>query len=1416
MERVSSENLTIRPLASSNGNGSNGNMKLNSQYRHRRLTQEMRMLAEKETAARNEKTDMLREEIANAARTKQLLMQNAMERRRRRSERKFSRTILLDSITDSTIINDTLADVDSNTSSGSETISIILESAIGTKQDETSVAHRQRTNSTDKSTTLSLVAKFETKHHVDATVSSSKSIMNNKKMQPLSNGKITSTTSDQHVSNSQVASTSTTKRAAVAGAKQGVAHLIARYNTVKDDQSTTASYCKNNKTKQQQQQQQPSVAIVSENTDTNTPVDQVKSSSIASKSTLKSSLVDDTILEITELLAELNTTTASTDMIDDDTESITSVLINDHVNSPAISPTSQVEDSGIASSLDPTGISVELDMEDSIEVDTLLDSYFDGNDTASPSNVIDNAELSEILEDQHTSSILESVLDDNSDVSVSGMIEAQESTVSINIQLRKDSDAIRMINELRMLEEAEEQLRQSDLVTEQLLATARKGSVATIESLRSPRDPMLQDNSIISLSSYYDADLILNNSSVAVYDIRKSMRLEFNSNDVNGLLLSDKMPHPSRLSSDQSNDPSRSSNGSNSNSRLYMVDRHLLNHAGRLKSVTPVTAIKSELNLLVNDLFPTSTVSPSTVVPPPRYPTSSSSSAHTAISPSTASLGSSLSTTSTIASSSDMMVIDTRSGRTRKPASILSPLSDSSISVASMAEHRSSIIHNRHESPSEHGINTATAVTSSTKYESNISMSNATATESNNPIALMNDIPAIPLRSAPTIITVSAPLVPSEERIPDKTLAIIDPNAKPFASLDLQDTNRQLPPTNTKTEEGLTSPRKGMAAASRAESRRQRRKSGVAGTPDGRWSARSSRGQKSDTAQPASSDNNHLDDSQPDTYVAEEFRQILGQHLSNILTEELTDTNALEIDNGGSSSTLPNPHPSSLSDSDAAIRIVAVQGQKARIIFNEKPAPPPGQRPIITKSRGSPLSNDNPAPRIQPTFSTTSPLHRQSKHTIAPHLFNTAPPRHSRSSSFPSMDLCSVTMDSAISTSSPGATTPSTPSALCPRNMPAHKQLHRKSSSLSMSHIQYTNGAVNNAMFQREQHSLLAKSNAIRNNINTASTMQAESLVNGINNTGKASAVSSTITDANSTKTNTTVLHTRAPSESTIAKSIPISHQRSHSQPIIHSINHIERIASPVHRSSSSSSSSSTAQPALLQKSNTTLPTNRVSTTTTTSDKPQTSWENLPPWNQLYWSSNNGSNNDDSDADTSNRTISDTASSSKQQRQQQRQRQHSIEQQLKDDSIPMTSSMNTMLETASSPSTSPSLTSNPLQAMRRQPSTRAKALAESLSVGARTNSLAGTTATSIVETNKSTIHRPINTVSPTSENSPLVILTTYLKHFDFAETSIDLALRALLLDIPLPRQPEKIDCILVAFSNRFYECNPDMFSSVGG
>ncbi|RKP25534.1 hypothetical protein SYNPS1DRAFT_28736 [Syncephalis pseudoplumigaleata] len=67
---------------------------------------------------------------------------------------------------------------------------------------------------------------------------------------------------------------------------------------------------------------------------------------------------------------------------------------------------------------------------------------------------------------------------------------------------------------------------------------------------------------------------------------------------------------------------------------------------------------------------------------------------------------------------------------------------------------------------------------------------------------------------------------------------------------------------------------------------------------------------------------------------------------------------------------------------------------------------------------------------------------------------------------------------------------------------------------------------------------------------------------------------------------------------------------------------------------------------------------------------------------------------------------------------------------------------------------------------------------------------------------------------PLSESTPLAILTTYLKHFDFTETSIDLALRVLLLDIPLPRQPEKIDCILIAFANRFHECNPDMFSSV--
>ncbi|RKP11056.1 hypothetical protein THASP1DRAFT_27155 [Thamnocephalis sphaerospora] len=63
------------------------------------------------------------------------------------------------------------------------------------------------------------------------------------------------------------------------------------------------------------------------------------------------------------------------------------------------------------------------------------------------------------------------------------------------------------------------------------------------------------------------------------------------------------------------------------------------------------------------------------------------------------------------------------------------------------------------------------------------------------------------------------------------------------------------------------------------------------------------------------------------------------------------------------------------------------------------------------------------------------------------------------------------------------------------------------------------------------------------------------------------------------------------------------------------------------------------------------------------------------------------------------------------------------------------------------------------------------------------------------------------------EKSPLAVLATYLTHFNFTETSIDLALRSLFLELPLPREPEKVDYILIAFASRFFECNPDMFPS---
>ncbi|EAU92878.2 ARF guanyl-nucleotide exchange factor [Coprinopsis cinerea okayama7 len=56
-------------------------------------------------------------------------------------------------------------------------------------------------------------------------------------------------------------------------------------------------------------------------------------------------------------------------------------------------------------------------------------------------------------------------------------------------------------------------------------------------------------------------------------------------------------------------------------------------------------------------------------------------------------------------------------------------------------------------------------------------------------------------------------------------------------------------------------------------------------------------------------------------------------------------------------------------------------------------------------------------------------------------------------------------------------------------------------------------------------------------------------------------------------------------------------------------------------------------------------------------------------------------------------------------------------------------------------------------------------------------------------------------------------LRTYLKEFDFKNEPLDIALRKLLMEVGLPKETQQIDRVIEAFSTRYSECNPDLFTA---
>ncbi|KAG6003073.1 hypothetical protein E4U21_002405 [Claviceps maximensis] len=57
------------------------------------------------------------------------------------------------------------------------------------------------------------------------------------------------------------------------------------------------------------------------------------------------------------------------------------------------------------------------------------------------------------------------------------------------------------------------------------------------------------------------------------------------------------------------------------------------------------------------------------------------------------------------------------------------------------------------------------------------------------------------------------------------------------------------------------------------------------------------------------------------------------------------------------------------------------------------------------------------------------------------------------------------------------------------------------------------------------------------------------------------------------------------------------------------------------------------------------------------------------------------------------------------------------------------------------------------------------------------------------------------------------VLRSYMRSFSFFGDPMDMAIRKLLMEAELPKETQQIDRFLQAFANRYYECNPGIYSS---
>ncbi|KAI9596135.1 hypothetical protein BDF19DRAFT_41831 [Syncephalis fuscata] len=701
-------------------------------------------------------------------------------------------------------------------------------------------------------------------------------------------------------------------------------------------------------------------------------------------------------------------------------------------------------------------------------------------------------------------------------------------------------------------------------------------------------------------------------------------------------------------------------------------------------------------------------------------------------------------------------------------------------------------------------------------------------------------------------------------------------------------------------DESPSSVRRQSSMASRVKSRRQRRNSGVLGVADTLRSKRSSFNAKLDTHSANSTELSSNPVIAVEKPVVDELREIICERLSEAFLDKAVENTSERI---SINDTIQNSelYQLAINDTDtplstpstAGIRIISVQGQKARIVFNKKPAPPPGQRPLMDNMRSTRMAS----------IGELHHYHQQStsnaQSTSSLYDGREVPFRHSRSASVPIVDsqhLSGTTLPREFNDQPTQLTLQSSivNTASTKFNVTLkQRKTHRKSSSLSMAYPTFNKMSmgdntvscknipqvvipptssqamavsrhpplmVNTSKVNMQKSSLKASTSAIKNASNTSNSNSnssyhlklPESTFSSVQSSSRHCTTTNT-TNMTSNTHNNTALHTRTTSDPAINKTLVVNHQRSHSQPAIHEVSLADQSLSHqanktlTHRISTlrnamltgtplDDTSSDTVDALSLHMNTTTLSmlsnvNDKKTPLSPVTEYPQIDWEKLPPWNQVYWNEhpsisldNNITSNINNDSLNVNKNATQgTHSNTLCDNNNNNSSVLSIDQQLKDASIPMASSMNTMLNnaasitgtttaTATAIATATASTSQPPNNYYNAYLARTCHFGVQGSYQASYNSLSqhvNSTSVSNQISNESEQQKMFN-----HKSSPLLILITYLKHFDFAETSIDLALRALLLDIPLPRQPEKVDCILIAFSNRFHECNPDMFPSI--